>query len=367
MKGGVTLVLNCLRSGGAEKQLLWIASEIISLGRPCTILELSAGKRTERIEAMVHVAITKGVFVLRAPAGSGTLRGLWRLRSHLILARPELIWSWGSRADGLCLLNRVGRSSGKWLISIRCTSFGARTVGTWAQTSIAKFCDGVVSNTYAGLEIRGANQMPGVRQWVLPNAVRRDPIGEIMLPKAPPEKLVLVMLGNIKLHHKGYDLAAELASRLCNKAFPFELRIAGRPDELVEFETIFRRLNVQSAVKFFGEVSDPENFLREGHLFLLLSRYEGMPNTLLEALNVGLPAIATDVGDLRVLKEKGAPFVLIPIENVSAAAEAVEKAVAQWADTRMAAAKGRSWVQKNFSEETCRTVLRNILREVMGS
>lgn len=207
--------------------------------------------------------------------------------------------------------------------------------------------------------------IPTLRQWVLPNAVALDSSTQVDLPDLPPQRLVLVMLGNIKIMTKGYDLAAQLAQILLGKAFLFELRIAGRPDELAELETIFHRLNVQSVVKFYGEVSHPEEFLREGHLFLLLSRFEGMPNTLLEALSVGLPAIATDVGDLRVLKDKGAPFDLVPIENVKAATEAVERALAQWSNTRVAAAKGRGWVQANFSEEACRAVLREILAEVL--
>lgn len=365
MKGGVTLVLNCLRSGGAEKQLLWIASEIVSLGRACSILELAAGERTERIEAMVRVAITKGVKVLRAPMGSGNLRGLRRLRRHLVDNGPALVWSWGLRADGVCYLSRFMGAKMPWVMSIRSANTHAGVFGPLMQKLLAKRCDGVISNTRAGLIVRDIQYIPGLRHWVLPNAVALDSAVEVILPSSRPARLVLVMLGNIKIRTKGYDLAAELARILRRKGFPFELRIAGRPDELAELETIFRRLNVQAAVKFYGEVSHPEEFLREGHLFLLLSRFEGMPNTLLEALNVGLPAIATDVGDLDIHKEEGAPFVLIPIENVNAAAEAVERAFMQWDDTRLAAARGRRWVQENFGEESCRNVLRNILTEVL--
>ncbi|MBI2814383.1 MAG: glycosyltransferase [Opitutae bacterium] len=357
--------MNCLRSGGAEKQLLWIASEIVSLGIPCSILELAAGERTERIEAMVRVALEKGVLVLRAPPHSGNWQGLGRLRRHLSDTRPDLIWSWGLRADGICYLGRLLNAPTKWIMSIRSANTQLGNFGSWIRKQLARRCDGVISNTHAGLVMSEIQYIPTLRQWVLPNAVALDSSTQVDLPDLPPQRLVLVMLGNIKIMTKGYDLAAQLAQILLGKAFLFELRIAGRPDELAELETIFHRLNVQSVVKFYGEVSHPEEFLREGHLFLLLSRFEGMPNTLLEALSVGLPAIATDVGDLRVLKDKGAPFDLVPIENVKAATEAVERALAQWSNTRVAAAKGRGWVQANFSEEACRAVLREILAEVL--
>lgn len=362
----ITLVLNCLRSGGAEKQLLWIAAEIATMGLECNIVELVAGERTERIEAMVRAAISKGVRVHRAPTGSGRMRGLWRLWRHLEKAAPDLLWSWGLRTDLACLLVRIVRGSGKWLISIRCATRRTTMLGSWPQVFIARYSDGVVSNTHAGFATSGVQQIRGLPLWVLPNAVRSDPVEPVELPDIPPDGPVLVMLGNIKIQHKGYDLAARLAQVLKNEGFAFELRIAGRPDELADLEAIFRQLNVQSVIKFYGEVSHPEEFLREGHLYLLLSRFEGMPNTLLEALTVGLPAIATEVGDLRILKENGAPFVLIPIEDINAAAGEIKKAMQHWADTKKAAHKGRNWVQENFSEAACHAKLRSILAEVIG-
>jgi len=365
MKGEVTLILNCLRSGGAEKQLLWVAEQITALGMPCSVVELVSGERTERIEAMVRDVAAKGVRILRAPSGSRNLRGFWRLRLYLHETKPALIWSWGLRADLMVLLSRPSGYSGRWLTSIRCVNDLWRARGMWINSIIARCCDGIVSNTYAGLRMRSISKLRDARLRVLPNAVRLDPTEVVALPNTPPERLVLVMLGNIKMRHKGYDLAAQLARQLKDEGMQFELRIAGRSDEIAVLDAVVRKLSVESVIKFYGEVSHPEEFLRGGHLFLLLSRFEGMPNTLLEALNVGLPAIATEVGDLRALKERGAPFFLIPIENVSAAAEAVKQAVAQWPDTLIAASQGRNWVQEHFSEDACRSVLRNILSEIL--
>ena len=364
MTDGILLVLHCLRSGGAEKQLLWIASTAVAAGRPCTIFELTSGERTERIEAMVRGAIMKGVRVLRAPARGGNLRGFWRLRGHVAQTRPALIWSWGLRADVTSYLCRTRHASTRWVMSIRSANARA-AVESSIERFLAKRSDGIVSNTHAGWAVTGMNGIQGLRHWVLPNAVAFDHQAEVTLPDSPPERLVLVMLGNIKIRVKGYDLAAKLARTLRDKGFSFELRIAGRPDELIELEAVCGRLEVRPEVRFYGEVSQPENFLREGHLYLLLSRLEGMPNTLLEALSVGLPAIATEVGDLKVLKEQGAPYVLIPTDDVAAAVAAVEQAIANWPETRNRAKKGRAWVRENFSEEVCRDALRNILAEIL--
>lgn len=364
--GGVTLVLNCLRSGGAEKQLLWISSEIVVSGSPCCILELTAGERTERIEAMVCAAIAKGVLVLRAPAGSGILRGLVRLRNYVAESQPALVWSWGLRSDIACFLGRFADPRWMWVISIRSANTRESTVVSYLRRKLSAFSDGAVSNTREGFVVSGVERLPNLPCWILPNALVRESVVRVVLPDILPKRIILVMVGNIKIRTKGYDLAAEVAQILQARGLiDFELRIAGRPDEFTELETVIRQCRVQDKIRFYGEVSHPENFLKDGHLFLLLSRFEGMPNTLLEALGVGLPAIATDVGDLRRLKAAGAPFALIPTGDARAAADAVENALARWPETLAAAHLGPSWVQQHFSEEACRTKLRSILAEVM--
>jgi glycosyltransferase involved in cell wall biosynthesis len=249
-------------------------------------------------------------------------------------------------------------------MSVRSANTLLRRSSIFSQWVAAHFCDGVVSNTHAGLQTSGVAYVSKVRRWVMPNAVIGDGHAPIALPEKRPERLVLMMLGNIKIRTKGYDVAAQVVRKLRDRDLPFELRIAGRPDELPALEQMFRQLQVEQNIKFYGEVSNPEQFLREGHFYLLLSRFEGMPNTLLEALQVGLPAIATEVGDLPVLKEHGAPFELIAPEDVEAAAAGVVHAWNRWDETRRRAEEGPVWVEKNFSENRCRTVLQRILADV---
>jgi len=250
-------------------------------------------------------------------------------------------------------------------MSIRAANVHLGLINTQIRQFLLKRCDGVISNTFAGIEQANISSFRGVRYWVLPNTIEAEAEALSKLPLEPPSRWVLVMLGNIKIFHKGYDIAVELAQSLLKKGFLFELRIAGRPDELPELEAIVARAGIRDFVRFCGEVSLPEAFLKEGHLFLLLSRFEGMPNALLEALNVGLPAIVTEVGDLGGLKKQGAPFTLIPVGDTVAAVAAVETATERWAETRATAERGRAWVQAHFSETACRAGLRNILDEVL--
>ena len=55
-------------------------------------------------------------------------------------------------------------------------------------------------------------------------------------------------------------------------------------------------LGLEKNVKFWGLQSDVFKFLNEADVFVLPSKYEGMPMTLIEAMGSGMPIIASDVG-----------------------------------------------------------------------
>ena len=98
-----------------------------------------------------------------------------------------------------------------------------------------------------------------------------------------------------------------------------------------ELERQIRELDLEKTVTLHGSVPDVMFRVADKGMYILPSRYEGMPNALMEAMACGLPCIAADCdfgpGELI---EHGVNGMLVPVEDPNALA----KAMAQVADDR---------------------------------
>jgi len=108
---------------------------------------------------------------------------------------------------------------------------------------------------------------------------------------------------------------------------------------------------VRELVKHAGEVDKPYEMLRQGHVFLLTSRIEGCPNALIEAMNIGLPCIATKVGDLPALANGEADLPLVDHGDVEGMVNVLEKVFTHWSDARVMGGNLRKLCRKRFSSE----------------
>jgi glycosyltransferase involved in cell wall biosynthesis len=113
---------------------------------------------------------------------------------------------------------------------------------------------------------------------------------------------------------KGFDVLLAALRRL---DVPFDAVIggAGRDGEAL------RTAAAGLPVSFPGWVTDVRGFLAGLDLFVLSSRVEALPLTLLEAMAEGLPCVSTDVGDVR--RAVGEDAVVVPVEDVAALAAAL--------------------------------------------
>lgn len=101
------------------------------------------------------------------------------------------------------------------------------------------------------------------------------------------------------IEHKGQDFVIRAISRL-PEAYKKQLRyyVIGGGTELVQYQQLVEKLNLQETVSFMGPRNDVADLLKRMDLFVLPSISEGMPMSIIEAMRQGLYVLATPVGGI---------------------------------------------------------------------
>lgn len=103
------------------------------------------------------------------------------------------------------------------------------------------------------------------------------------------------------------------------------LVVAGQGSLRGELEALAVELGVQQRVRFVGVRLDVADVLRASDVFVLSSRWEGLPMVILEALAAGCPIVSTDVGGVPSAITNGEHGLLVPPEDHRALAAGLER------------------------------------------
>ena len=123
---------------------------------------------------------------------------------------------------------------------------------------------------------------------------------------------------------KGIDLLIEAMPSVLRHLPGAQLTVLGEGPQLRDLTEQSGKLGLSGNVRFLGFQKNPWRYMRFADVFVLPSRFEGLPNALLEALTVGVRVVATDCpGGIREIQSHDSRMVLAPSENPAALAEAI--------------------------------------------
>ncbi len=135
---------------------------------------------------------------------------------------------------------------------------------------------------------------------------------------------------------KGLDVLLRAVARV-RKGYPgFHLVILGDGPDRSKLEALCAELDLKSIVEFMGQQphEDITKWLQQAEVFVLASRTEGLPLSLLEAMAHGLAIVATSVGGIPELIRSEETGLLVPPNCPEALGDALETVI-QDADKRL--------------------------------
>jgi glycosyltransferase involved in cell wall biosynthesis len=128
-------------------------------------------------------------------------------------------------------------------------------------------------------------------------------------------------------------------------------RPSTRPRASTPFAPSRRRPWLGASFLLPGHSDHVREILAGVDAYVLSSRYEGMANTLLEAMSVGAPIVATDVSGAREVVRDGVDGLVVPPEDPSALRDAILMVLRERALAERLGASARARARERFSGE----------------
>lgn len=149
------------------------------------------------------------------------------------------------------------------------------------------------------------------------SAVIPNPINpEIPEPFNGEREKVIVAVGRLQ-KQKNFPMTLRAFSRLGDDFKDYKLVIYGEGYMRDELNALSKELGIEDRFEMPGYVTDVNERMKKATMYISSSDYEGISNTMIEALALGLPCICTDcpVGGTAMVIEHNVNGVIIPVQD----------------------------------------------------
>ncbi len=169
---------------------------------------------------------------------------------------------------------------------------------------------------------------------------------------------------------KGVEFLLQALARLASResAARARLLVVGDGSERADLERQAAALGLGERVRFLGTRGDVAALLAASDAYVQPSLFEALPTSVLEAMAVGVPVVATAVGGTLELVQPGVNGLLVPPSDPAALAEALATLLdASAADRARMGQAGRDWVLSHASLDVWLDNLERIYRQVVAA
>lgn len=161
------------------------------------------------------------------------------------------------------------------------------------------------------------------------SVVIHNPVKAVLPHRTDRHNKEIVAVGRL-MPQKNYDLLIRAFFEVCKKNNDYILRIFGEGKEKESLEQLCNELVIAERVRFEGFSANVHDEMKDSDIFVMSSDFEGMPNSLMEAMAMGFPVISTDCpcGGPAELIENRKNGLLTPVGDTDGMAECIMRLIA---------------------------------------
>jgi len=368
---GFTLLGTLLLLAGFILRATGLIWELIMPIRGLKPVEFISGVEVRRVPVMRQRQDYCSTFEMATFLISAAWSSVWQVREF----RPDIVHIFFGIPDGPIgwLLKRIYRLP--YVISLRGADVPSDEVKRFATEyrllrplvrRLWRDADALVAVSN-GLRSHAERLTPDLSIQVIPNAIdlsqftpprQRDAQG--------PVRLLYVGRFN---KFKNVETLIEAVDRLSRMDIgDFDLELVGEGEQRPVLERMVAERGLSRRIHFSGWVPRQRiaEYYRRADIFVTATTWEGMPNTVLEAMACGLPIVGTQASGLGELVQDGVNGYLVPIKDAAALAEAIALLIDNGYERRRMGRQSRKLVERQFAWEHIAAQYVAVYQRVLG-
>lgn len=342
----ILYVITGLGLGGAEKVVVDLADQMTALGHTVKIAYLTGGMLVKPLSDKVEI------INLKLNSGYSFLYASREYRKLVNIFRPDVVHAHMVHANLFARLNRIGSQIPRLICTAHNSNEGgkARMVAYRLTNYLSDVNTNVSEEATEVLINKGAFSKNNVMTVYNGIDLRKFEKTHDSI-NSDKNVLNIISVGRFN-EQKDYPNLIHAFSILKSQSNSnIKLTIVGDGELRPQIEALIKELKLDEDITLLGRRSDIPELLNAADIFVLSSRFEGLPTVVIEAMACECYVVATDCGgSAEILGDTGQ---LVPIEDSQVLATALQSAIDLSIKDRMRNnEKARARVEQLFSLES---------------
>ncbi len=351
--------------GGVQVHLIELIDQIGGFIEPHFIVGETGWLYDELIKRNINVYCIKNI--VREISPINDIRAIFAIRKIIKKIKPDIVHCHSSKA-GI-----VGRIAAKL-----CGIPALFTAHGWAFTEgvaerkrkiykiieriVANFSDKIICVSEYDKQL-ALKTMPEQAQKLI---LVHNGIRDIKNINRKEEKLPVrfVMVARF-MEPKDQESLLKALFHISQDNIEFLMTFVGDGEKLKLAKQMARELKLDKYVRFLGTRNDVKQILYENDIFLLISRWEGFPISVLEALRAGMPVVASNVGGIPEIVVNNYNGFLVERDDLNSLVDSLKKLVQNRKLITKMGHNGRERFQSEFTSKKMAKIVLEVYKNLI--
>lgn len=330
-----------LGGGGSERQLVLLAVEQVRRGHEIHVGTARDGVWAPALEstgARVHPIPNRGSHDPLIPV---------RIAQLIRKIDPAVVHTWLRQMD-ICGGIAALALQRAWVLSERSSEDAyPATWKHWTRTHLASRANAIVSNSEPGNSYWERHVGQTVRRFIVKNGVDFDGIQRAPMPGSdaaiPSDRPIVLVAGRL-MAGKNLPVLQPALERVVGGGDAVAL-VCGDGPERDNVRRWVSARGLEDSIRLLGFRRDLWSIMKVASVAVSISRFEGHPNTVIEAMTAGCPLVVSDIAAHREFLDEDCA-VFVPLDDPAAVARGIQGVLAEPVRARARAERARIRAQQ---------------------